>query len=42
MIRPEVHFPVFLVEDGLARLARWNNEVGELEDLPILEDEPDD
>ena len=34
--------PVFLVEDGLARLARWNNEVGELEDLPILEDEPDD
>jgi UDP-2,3-diacylglucosamine pyrophosphatase LpxH len=42
VIRPEVHFPVFLVEDGLARLARWNNEVGELEDLPILEDEPDD
>jgi UDP-2,3-diacylglucosamine pyrophosphatase LpxH len=42
VIRPEVHFPVFLVEDGLARLARWNNEVGELEELPILEDEPPD
>ena len=42
VIRPKVHFPVFLVEDGLARLARWNNEVGELEELPILEDEPSD
>jgi UDP-2,3-diacylglucosamine pyrophosphatase LpxH len=42
VIRPEVHFPALLVEDGLARLARWNNEVGELEELPILEDEPTD
>lgn len=42
LIRPEIHFPVFLVEDNLARLARWNDNVGELEDLPILEDEPPD
>jgi UDP-2,3-diacylglucosamine pyrophosphatase LpxH len=42
LIRPEVHFPVLLVEDNRARLMRWNNHVGELEMLPILEDEPSD
>jgi UDP-2,3-diacylglucosamine pyrophosphatase LpxH len=42
LVRPEIHFPVFLVEDGLARLARWNDNVGEIEDLPVLEDEPSD
>ncbi len=42
IIRPEVHFPVLLVEDGLARLTRWNDQVGEVEELPILEDGPSD
>jgi hypothetical protein len=42
VIRPEVHFPVFLVEDGRARLMRWNSQAGELEPLPILEDKPAD
>lgn len=40
VIRPAVHFPVLLVEDGRARMRRWNDEVGELEDLPVLEDDP--
>jgi len=42
VIRPEVQFPVLLVENGLARLTRWNNDVGELEELPIMEDSPSD
>ena len=42
LVRPEVHFPVLMVEDNRARLMRWNNDVGELEMLPILEDEPSD
>ncbi len=37
-LRPEVHFPVLLVEEGKARLMRWNSDAGELEDLPVLED----
>ncbi len=38
VIRPEVHFPVLLVRGDSAKLMRWNNEAGELEELPILED----
>jgi len=37
-LRPDVHFPVMVLEGTEARLVRWNDTTGELEDLPILED----
>jgi UDP-2,3-diacylglucosamine pyrophosphatase LpxH len=37
-LRPDLQFPVLLVEGDEARLARWNDATGELEDLPIMED----
>jgi len=37
-LRPDVQYPVFIVEDGEGCLRRWNDATGELEPLPILED----
>jgi len=37
-LRPDVHFPAVVVEGEQARILRWNDSTGELEDLPVLED----
>jgi hypothetical protein len=37
-IRPDLQFPVVVLEGSQARLMRWNDATGELEDLPVLED----
>jgi UDP-2,3-diacylglucosamine pyrophosphatase LpxH len=37
-IRPDLQFPVVVLEGTQARLMRWNDATGELEDLPVLED----
>ncbi|MEW6444350.1 MAG: hypothetical protein AB1640_25680 [bacterium] len=36
VVRPQVHFPVLLVESGQARLSRWNDAAREFDDLPVL------
>jgi len=38
--RPESPYPVVILEDGTARLMRWNDSAGELEEFPLLEDRP--
>lgn len=38
IVRPALHMPVLLVENGQARLARWNDGCGRFEDLPVLKD----
>ena len=40
-VRPDIQFPLLLVEESQATLMRWNNDVGELEEMPVLEDRPD-
>ncbi len=39
-VRPDIQFPLLLVENAQAKLMRWNDEAGELDEMPILEDQP--